>query len=97
MAHLPVHRWEHPTDGIPWEHAPAAAGRARLRACTVPFVLLFLGIPGGAVDAPTGMVFIPAGQFAMGSNQAETNNSERPVHQVRLSAFWMDRTEVTNA
>jgi formylglycine-generating enzyme required for sulfatase activity len=42
------------------------------------------------------MVLIPGGSFAMGSDQKKTNNSERPVHQVRISAFWMDRTEVTN-
>ena len=46
--------------------------------------------------APAGMVLIPDGSFAMGSDQQKTNNSERPVHQVRVSAFWMDRTEVTN-
>jgi formylglycine-generating enzyme required for sulfatase activity len=50
-----------------------------------------------AGEPPPGMVLIPAGTFAMGSDQPGTNNSERPVHQVRVGAFWMDRTEVTNA
>ncbi|MGH2619751.1 MAG: formylglycine-generating enzyme family protein, partial [Anaerolineales bacterium] len=45
--------------------------------------------------APAGMVFVPAGPFEMGSNSGD--NSERPVHTVTLDAFWIDRTEVTNA
>ncbi len=41
------------------------------------------------------MVFVPAGEFAMGSDTADTN--AQPVHTVTLDAFWIDRTEVTNA
>ncbi len=40
-------------------------------------------------------VFVPAGSFRMGSEYGEEN--ELPVHQVKLDAFWIDRTEVTNA
>lgn len=47
--------------------------------------------------APDGMAWIPGGGFAMGSDLPNTNNTERPVHQVRVSGFWMDRCEVTNA
>ncbi|KXK12829.1 MAG: serine/threonine protein kinase [Chloroflexi bacterium OLB14] len=40
------------------------------------------------------MLFIPAGEFMMGS---ETGlKDEQPAHKVRLDAFWMDKTEVTN-
>jgi sulfatase modifying factor 1 len=45
--------------------------------------------------APAGMAWIPGGEFAMGSDQGDAN--ERPVHRVRLSGFWIDQTEVTNA
>ena len=43
-----------------------------------------------------GMVLsnIPAGTFLMGSEEGGEN--EQPVHSVRLDAFWMDQTEVTN-
>lgn len=41
------------------------------------------------------MVYVPAGAFQMGSEGGEGN--ERPVHTVTLDAFWIDRTEVTNA
>ena len=45
------------------------------------------------VDAAE-MVCVPAGNFEMGS---EYEQDESPVHTVMLDAFWMDRTEVTNA
>ena len=41
------------------------------------------------------MVYVPGGEFRMGSEDGE--NDERPVHTVALDAFWVDRTEVTNA
>jgi formylglycine-generating enzyme required for sulfatase activity len=40
------------------------------------------------------MVLIPAGSFMMGSEKGDAD--EKPVHEVTLSAFWMDRYEVTN-
>lgn len=47
-------------------------------------------------DAPRGMAMIPGGQFLMGSNHKLSQPNERPVHWVRISSFWMDRTHVTN-
>ena len=53
----------------------------------------------GAAEArptpPAGMVYVPAGEFLMGS--ATGNYDERPAHQVRLSAYYIDQTEVTVA
>ena len=43
---------------------------------------------------PPGMVYIPAGVFQMGDSFGEGNANELPVHNVTLSAFFMDRTEV---
>jgi formylglycine-generating enzyme required for sulfatase activity len=40
------------------------------------------------------LVFVPAGEFTMGSDGGDADN--RPAHQVYLDAFWIDRTEVTN-
>jgi sulfatase modifying factor 1 len=60
--------------------------------------------PPAAVIAPAagdtgtnGMMWIPGGTFAMGSDDAQSKSDERPVHNVTLEGFWMDRTEVTNA
>jgi formylglycine-generating enzyme required for sulfatase activity/tRNA A-37 threonylcarbamoyl transferase component Bud32 len=41
------------------------------------------------------MVYAPAGEFEMGSTDGDSD--EQPVHAVALDAFWIDRTEVTNA
>ncbi len=41
------------------------------------------------------MVFVPAGDFSMGS--ASGSEVETPVHSVSLSAYWIDRWEVTVA
>ena len=46
---------------------------------------------------PRGMVLIPAGSFEMGSDDAEADADEQPVHTVHLDAFYMDTHEVTNA
>jgi len=57
------------------------------------------------------LVYVPAGQFTMGLTAAQaqtllrscsqcpinTFDNSQPAHTVRLDAFWMDLTEVTNA
>ncbi len=45
-------------------------------------------------------VYVPAGEFLMGSDKtkdSQANDNELPQHTVYLDAFWIDRTEVTNA
>jgi formylglycine-generating enzyme required for sulfatase activity len=45
------------------------------------------------------MVFVPAGEFWMGSDEDDPKAAAlaSPRHKVRVGAFWIDRTEVTNA
>jgi formylglycine-generating enzyme required for sulfatase activity len=43
------------------------------------------------------MALIPAGSFTMGDSFTEGSTSERPTHSVTVSAFFMDRYEVTKA
>ncbi len=50
---------------------------------------------GCGAACPEGMVYIPAGTFQMGTDFEHAFSDERPVHQVTLSAFCMDRAEVT--
>ena len=45
--------------------------------------------------AGSDMVHVAGGSFTMGANDGATD--EQPLHDVRVNAFWMDRTEVTNA
>ncbi|HXT69722.1 MAG TPA: formylglycine-generating enzyme family protein [Vicinamibacterales bacterium] len=60
------------------------------------------GQPQGA--APAGMVWIPGGEFSMGSKSADDALNEipgitrdaQPIHRVAVDGFWMDATEVTN-
>jgi len=45
------------------------------------------------------MVYVPAGEFLMGSSDADGQawDVEKPQHTVYLDGYWIDRTEVTNA
>ena len=45
---------------------------------------------------PEGMVLVPAGEFEMGSEDAEAKPNEQPIHTVYVDAFYMDAYEVTN-
>ncbi len=55
--------------------------------------------------APHGMVWIPGGEFSMGSESSADSlcalpgitRDAQPIHRVRVDGFWMDATEVTNA
>jgi len=53
-------------------------------------------IKEGRVDHAN-MVYIPAGEFLMGASDEEGREDEYPQHKVKVSAFWIDQTEVTNA
>jgi formylglycine-generating enzyme required for sulfatase activity len=55
--------------------------------------------------AQPGMVWIPGGEFSMGSDHRSEalcglpgiTNDAVPIHRVYVDGFWMDETEVTNA
>ena len=46
---------------------------------------------------PAGMIMISGGKFFMGSDDKKDEESERPAHQVTLSPYCIDTTEVTVA
>src|SRR5437867_11467273 len=81
--------------------SPAIAG-IQLNAATSPFAPT---IPNKApTPAPEGMVWIPGGEFSMGSDAASealcglpgVTRDALPIHRVYVDGFWMDATEVTN-
>lgn len=48
------------------------------------------------LNKPEGMIWIPEGEFWMGSDRLEVKADEKPAHKVKVSGFWMDATPVTN-
>ncbi|GAP40106.1 formylglycine-generating enzyme family protein [Flexilinea flocculi] len=48
------------------------------------------------IPVTSGMVKIPAGNFMMGSDAADAHADEKPLHEVWLHDFWIDKTPVTN-
>ncbi|PSL28143.1 formylglycine-generating enzyme required for sulfatase activity [Chitinophaga ginsengisoli] len=69
-----------------------------LRTSIYFFALAFLGNGCSATDGThKNMVWIKGGQYMMGSADKEGKADEYPLHKVRLSGFWIDATEVTNA
>lgn len=84
----------------------ALARRESAKAASVPspFAPTVSGRSTPPGPAPEGMVWIPGGEFSMGST-AETESlcglpgvtrDALPVHRVYVDGFWMDVTEVTN-
>ena len=71
--------WAAVSLALGWGAAPPAAGGA---------IRTQVSQTDGAV-----LVYVPAGAFVMGSDAGEKN--ERPTRRVQLSAYWIDRTEVT--
>jgi formylglycine-generating enzyme required for sulfatase activity len=59
-----------------------------------PLCAFYSGLPAEE-DPQAGMVWIAGGTFTMGDEREWPE--ERPAHQVTVSAFWIDRHEVTNA
>jgi formylglycine-generating enzyme required for sulfatase activity len=45
------------------------------------------------------LLLVPAGEFIMGSTDQdpEAAADEKPQHSVYVDAFWIDKTEVSNA
>ena len=52
---------------------------------------------GDGQSGPAGMAWVPGSQFMMGSSHKLSQPNERPAHDVKVSGFWMDVHDVTNA
>lgn len=68
---------------------------------TLPITSTTLDIGSIKVSPKDGMtlVYIPAGEFLMGSTSEDrlADEDEKPQRRVYLDAYWIDRTEVTHA
>jgi len=53
--------------------------------------------PPAATVVAGGEVLVPAGPFAMGTDDPCAYDNERPRHEVEVPAFWIDAAPVTNA
>ena len=90
-----------------WSWAPTghllpinAARSMKLEAyhpARLALLMLCLGCtPGKESRSTPGMVYVPGGVFLMGARSAQAYPDEYPSHRVRVSAFYIDETEVTN-
>ncbi len=91
---------------------PAPETKPRIAESTPPdpsaFAAAFGATAANGISAPApapkGMVWIPGGEFSMGSNvdseslcsQPGVTRDAAPIHRVYVDPFWMDATEVTN-
>ncbi|MBN2085434.1 MAG: SUMF1/EgtB/PvdO family nonheme iron enzyme [Anaerolineales bacterium] len=71
-----------------------------LGAAAIAILIVRLAVPAAGsmrISKADGMamVYVPAGEFTMGMTEIRATN--RPEHTVVLDAYWIDRTEVTNA
>ncbi len=48
-------------------------------------------------SARPGMVWVPDGEYVMGTAGSAGLKNEQPAHSVKLDGFWIDASEVTNA
>jgi sulfatase modifying factor 1 len=67
-------------------------------AALIPDWPVWAGPPRSEITGKDGapMVLVPAGEFAMGSQEQEGEDDERPRHQIFLDAFYVDTYQVTN-
>ena len=49
-------------------------------------------VAGDGVIGPKNMMWVPGGEFLMGSEHRLAQKNERPSHRVRVHGFWMDHT-----
>ncbi|HEX4968636.1 MAG TPA: formylglycine-generating enzyme family protein [Nitrospiraceae bacterium] len=64
-----------------------------MRMMLVLVAWLWLAAHPAMAAVPDDMVLVPAGEFSMGSPEGDPD--EKPAHKVQISAFFMDKYEVT--
>ena len=89
--------WASSLDG-PWYRSwqPCYDEESQSNTTVTIKVPMFYRVVMSSNPPPAGMVLVDAGSFQMGDNYSEGAPDERPVHEVYVSAFYMDRYEVSN-
>ncbi|MFN0243942.1 MAG: formylglycine-generating enzyme family protein [Planctomycetota bacterium] len=92
----------------PWSAAPAVtAGNSAVNDDAAPssdYAPTIENATPVPTPTPAGMVWIPGGEFSMGSDETceslcslpGLTRDALPLHRVYVDGFWMDATEVTN-
>ncbi|MBW1659984.1 MAG: SUMF1/EgtB/PvdO family nonheme iron enzyme [Deltaproteobacteria bacterium] len=91
--------WASSVDG-PWLRSWQPLDNEEATNATITFsVPMFYRVVMSSNPPPAGMVLVDAGSFQMGNNYypSEGTVDETPVHEVNVSAFYMDRYEVSHA
>ena len=93
--------------GVKWWNRPpvAASGPSPSAARVEPTPSVAIkGKSAPSGPNPSGMAWIPGGEFSMGAEDPrvlpnggpDAMADARPIHRVAVDGFWIDRTEVTN-
>ena len=88
--------------------SPTTAASTACESCPIGAITFAPTIPNSSSPpspAPAGMVWIPGGEFSMGSTvESESlcglpgiTRDALPVHRVYVDGFWMDATEAAKA
>lgn len=81
-------------------YTPSPTSTAQSTLPPMPSVTPSLGIGSTRISPMDGapMVFVPSGDFTMGSSDSDSHASdnEKPQHVVYLDAFWIDKFKVAN-
>jgi eukaryotic-like serine/threonine-protein kinase len=78
----------HGTGGAPASSASAARG---------PVAVASASASAAPKTCPAGMIAIPGGEFFMGSDEKDAQDTEKPPHRVKLMPYCMDALEETVA
>jgi len=99
-ALLPTVTLAPPTPNMPPAPTQTEAPAATSTPKTTPTSTLRIGSTQISPKDGMVMVYVPAGEFLMGSDKvkdSQAESDELPQHKVSLDAFWIDQVEVTNA
>jgi len=100
-----VYAWRsYSSSPAPAQPGAAASSAPSAAPAVTGFVQTVANVAPTPGPAPAGMVWIPGGEFSMGSHiESESmcalpgvTRDALPVHRVHVDGFWMDATELTN-